>query len=90
MDAARRKRRGKGKRREKEREYVEQESAAKLVRRKSRDLFCPAGLSFLAPACPEIIGKRKARTAPTIPDGQCELFELAAWKERWRSGDCEC
>lgn len=33
--------------------------AAKLVRRKSRDLFCPAGLSFLTAACPEIIGKRK-------------------------------
>lgn len=53
-------------------------SAAKLVRRKSRDLFCLTGLSFLAPACPEIIGKRKPWTVPTIPDGQCELFELAA------------
>lgn len=42
-----------------ERENTLNKSAAKLVRRKSRDLFCPAGLSFLAPACPEIIGKRK-------------------------------
>ena len=37
--------------------------AAKLVHRKSRDLFCPTGLSFLAAACPEIIGKRKHWTA---------------------------
>lgn len=37
--------------------------AAKLVRRKSRDLFCPAGLSFLAAPCPEIIGKRNHWTA---------------------------
>lgn len=45
------------------RENTLNKSAAKLVRRKSHDLFCLAGLSFLAPACPEIIGKRKPWTA---------------------------
>lgn len=57
-------RKGHGKTRGKrERENTLNKSAAKLVRRKSRDLFCLAGLSFLAPTCPEIIGKRKPWTA---------------------------